>query len=306
VIQQSSLDAQSTDVFYRTQGHLRTVSSLLSELTESAADFGQLVEFEKAQAPWVMKSKEVAGKKLISAAAEDEIRNLKRDLQERATMLKVRQQEIEEVKMKVDLLERRNKDAAEKLERMAELEKIVDQATKREQDLEREVEEQTNLGRKLEDERDSWMRKAAEGTAVVPKVDGKEEASAPGVGDVLVGSKAEMERLKGEIALLQEANRYLRKQVAANREGDIRDNWLGTPLKRRSVRKDDAVEDAKTVLRNIARLPIGVKPLRLDIGREREARKPTPKYQLVVEEMRKLKAWEPVKIAGVDLPIFVD
>jgi dynactin 1 len=308
VLQHSSLDAESSDIFYRTQSHLRTTLSLLSDLTEAAADFGQLVEFERAQPPWVLKSHELAGRKVVSAAAEDEIRSLKRDLQERATLLKVRQQEMEEIKMKVDLLDKRNKEAANKLERMNEMEKLVEKTSVRERDLERGLEELRSRVQKAEDERDSWMKKAAEGLPT--KIDKSGEQRS--VGDVMVNS-AEMERLRSEIKQLQKANRYLRTQIKEQRKDELRDDtsWLSMPLRsRRHVSNTDStVEDAKAVLKNIALLPLGVKPLRLDIGRKAQDQKPktmTPKYQLIVEEMRKLKAWEPVRIAGVDLPIMAD
>jgi dynactin 1 len=313
VIQNSSLDSETNDIFYRSQNNLRSASAILNEMVDAAGDFTQLVEFEKAPPPWIVKNKELAGRKVLSAAAEDEIRNLKRDLQERATQLRVRQQEMEEVGMKVELLEKRNKEAQTKLERMTELEKMVEEGANREQDWERRFEDKETHVKKIEEERDNWMRKVAEGTVVINSMGAKgHERSGSGTGDLLIGSKLEMERLRGEIKLLEDANRYLRSQIRKSKQDELvgleSNSWLSTPLKKQaSVKSDSAVADAKAVLRNIAMLPLGAKPLRLDIGKDdKSAPRSTPKYQILVEEMRKLKAWEPVRIAGVDMPVMVE
>jgi dynactin 1 len=317
-IQQSSLDSQSADV-YPTQSNLRSVSNLLNELVEAAGDFGQLVEFERNQAPWVVRSKELESNKVVSVAAADEIKLLKRDLSERATMLKVKQQEMEEVKMRVDLLEKRNKEAASKLERLNDLERAIGESAHHEKMLEQQIEEQTRLAKTMEEERDGWMRKVAEGS--LPTLQGMTAGDETKTkGEVLVGSSAEMDRLRNEISMLQEANRFLRKQVRKDYTLSLLGSneelgWLKSPLTRRQTSEtqklDVRVEEANAVLRNIAQLPLGTKPLRIDFGLERSMkkegkpaeRKETAKYQIIVEEFRKVKAWEPVRIAGVDMSV---
>jgi len=91
----------------------------------------------------------------------------------------------------------------------------------------------------------------------------------------------------------------------------MQNSWLSVPLKEQTSDVADA-EKLRSVLQNIAALPTIAKPLRLKDPNQKSNGsrriKQTRKYQLVTEEFRWIKAWDPIashwkgvpKILGVD------
>ena len=309
---ESTLGPGKTDLFYESQKMTRNLHDVLNDLNGLASDLTQLVEFEKPSPPWVVRSRELQDRKVISAVAEEEIKTLKRENQERATKIKLQNEKIEEAKMKNELLERRNKDANKKLDHIVELEGKMNQANEREKYLENALESNRQAIQKLEEERDRWMQRASEAKANPSANDGGQK-------ERLVGSASEMDALKSSNEALQSANQYLRQQ--SQRSTAVRDtvenSWLLTPLGKTppppSADDDEEEEGARAVLRNIAALPSLAKPLRLA---DAVAQRPSvrsfrqmPRYRLIDEEARWLKAWGPAggrweagpKVVGVDV-----
>ncbi|KAF2668587.1 hypothetical protein BT63DRAFT_373754 [Microthyrium microscopicum] len=299
----------NADIFSPSLSKLRSLAETLTDLNHMASDLSQLTEFEKPSPPWILRSKELQDRKAISIVAEEEIKVLKREIQERATVLKMRQQQLEEAKMKIELLDVRNKEANKKLERIVELEAMVDKSTEREKSLEKAIEIQTQAAQRYEEERDRWMRKAAE---VKTFSKGNEDNKR---GMEMVGSALEMDSLKSEVKLLQDTNQYLRQQFSRKRiEEETKNNgWLSQPLCRPKKVDPEAVK-LRSVLKNIALLPTNAKPLRLaDLGSKTKSsamtRKRTPKALLVEEEGKWLSAWQPMadwkgpRIAGLDVQV---
>jgi dynactin 1 len=304
----SFFDIPNTDVFTPAQTKLRALRENLEELQSLATDLSQMTEFEIPQPPWLLRSKEMLERKALSASAEEEIAVLKRDIQNRATNLKMKSEELEEAKMKNDLLSSRMKDANKKLEGIANFEDRLKQATERERSMERAVEKQTALLQKLEDDRDKWMRKAAEA-----KASSKVGEDATKDGADFVGTSAEMDSLRSRIEVLQATTRYLRQQVNRKRleELEKENGWLAAPLlKPRPANAE--VTKLRKVMTNVAGLPSTAKPMALpELGEKRskpQALTSTPKYQLIEQETAWLKTWKPigadwrpsnVRIAGV-------
>lgn len=303
---ESTLGPGKTDLFYESQKMTRNLYDVLNELNGLASDLTQLVEYEKPSPPWVVRSRELQDRKVISAVAEEEIKTLKRENQERATKIKLQNEKIEEAKMKNELLERRNKDANKKLDHIVELEGKMNQAHEREKNLENALESTRQAIQKLEEERDRWMQRASE-------VKADSNANDGGQKERLVGSASEMDALKSSNEALQSANQYLRQQ--SQRSTAVRDtvenSWLLTPLGRQPPSSADE-EGLRAVLGNIAALPFAARPLRLaDVARKPSAQafRQTPRYRLIDEEARWLKAWSPVgerwsagpKVVGVDV-----
>jgi dynactin 1 len=310
VLRQASADylnAESAqDLFYQPQKQLSSLINTLNELTNMAADFNNLTEFEKPQPPWITRSKELQNRKAISAVAEEEIKNLKRDAQDRATALKLRQEQLEEASMKIELLEKRAKDAAIKLGRISELEVLVKQGKERESGLEKAVEAQVRAAQKVEEERDGWIRKASEVKTVLKPGEGVVRTGAE-----MIGSSVEMEEMREEIKVLHSMNRYLRQQVRQTLadQDTMQNSWLSVPL-RAPVRRGDLGTDIREALENIASLPFSSKLVRVR-GKEKTGigAKQTAKYQLIEQEIKRLKAFDSIEsywrgepvIAGVDV-----
>jgi dynactin 1 len=304
--------SETTDLFYNPQKSLRGLTEALNDLTTLASEFSNLTEFEKPPPPWILRSKELASRKVVSVQAEEEIKNLRRDLQDRATALKRSQTALEEAGMKIEFLEKRAEDAKKKAEKVAELEVQVKTAGEKERSLEHVLEKQMEKARKVEEERDRWMR-AASDVQKVKKSDGAVRAIE------MVGSSAEMEALRTDIQTLEATNRYLRQQFCrALAEHDIaRDSWLSVPLRAPRRREDDTATEIRQALRNISNLPQISKPVKLSARQRGNGGKDTPRYQLVEQEIKRLKAFDAIakgsevfgwkgvaspKIVGIDIP----
>lgn len=309
ILRQASADYLNTenmhDLFYQPQKELSSLIDLLNDLTNMASDFTNLTEFEKPQPPWIIRSKELQSRKAISAVAEEEIKNLKRDAQDRATALKLRQQQLEEANMKIDLLEKRAKDAAVKLNRITELEALLKEGKEQQMSLEKTVETQVRAAQKAEEERDGWIRKASEVKAALKPGEGVVRTGAE-----MIRSSAEMEAMREELQTLQSMNRYLQQQVRqtqANQDATL-NSWLSVPLRTLGKHKDPGV-DMREALENIANLPFSSKLVRIR-GKEKAgmSAKQTAKYQLMEQEIKRLTAFDSIEshwrggpvIAGLD------
>ena len=291
-------EVSKSDIFGPMQTRLRALIDNLSDLSIMSSDFNQMAEFEKPPPPWVLRSREVQDSKAISAVAEEEIRTLKREIQERATSLKMREQKLEEAKMKIDLLEVRMRDANKKIDQISVLEHAVEQAKERERSMEKAVESQSQLVLEMEIEKERWKRVAAEAKTLGKTGD---DASRP---TEMVASMKEMDALKLEVKTLQSTTRYLRQQTRRTRlEEEAKQNsWLSTPLTM-SKKRDPQQQSMRAVLGNLALLPSNSQPLRLPGPQESKPKsqplKTTPRYQLIEQEMKSLRAWDPPRL-GLD------
>jgi dynactin 1 len=300
----SYLKAESTDLFYTPLRQLKSLTDAMNELHSMASEFSNLTEFERPQPPWIIRSKELQNRKAISAVAEEEIKNLKRDLQDRATLLKLRQQDLEEANMKIELLDKRAKDANKKLDHISDLEQQMKVGKEKVNGLEKALESQTLAAQKAEEERDRWMRKASEVSSTNKPGDNAVR------GIELVGSSAEMEWLKSEIQILQSTNRYLRQQFRRNQtaQDQAANSWLSTPL-RVPGKREDRSAGLRAALSNIALLPLNSKPVKVQGRQKNVPPKQTPRYQLIEQEIKRLKALDGIGsfggrgtlIAGIDL-----
>jgi len=308
-------ETKNADTFAPALNNLRGLNDRLADLSNMASDLSQLTEFEKPSPPWILRSKELQDRKAISAVAEEEIKVLKRDIQERATTLKMRQQQLEEAKMKIELLDARNKEANKKLDRIIELEKDIAAAAERERSFEKAMEKQIETAQRLEEERDRWIRRAAEAKAMSGNVqpDGKAGAAA----ERLIGTSVEMDALKAQIAALQDTNCFLRVQCQrARAEEDAKANsWLSEPLvvsrRNRNPEKDEQRGRYRAVLSNIANLPKAARPLKLsDLpmspDKEKQTRPKrkaaTAKAQLIEQDANWLSAWNPIAMEMKGVP----
>jgi dynactin 1 len=282
------LKTDSPDLFYKPQKLIKGLTDWMNELHAQASEFSNLTEFEKPQPPWILRSKEMQNRKAISAVAEEEIKNLKRDLQDRATKLKLHQQQLEESQMKIELLNQRNKDANKKLDQISDLETQLKSSKEHAKSLEQTVNTQAATTQKLEEERDRWMRRAAE---LKPT---QKSGNANGHGAEMVGTSAQMEALKIEIATLQSANRALRSQFRRLETKDDANphSWLSLPLRTSRSANDDKAANMRAALNSIALLPLQVRPVRiLGKGKTSAYGKETPRWQLGQVERRGMEVW---------------
>jgi dynactin 1 len=299
----SQYNATDADVFAPLQAKMKKLHERLTDIYSVASDLSMTVEFERPQPPWVLRSKELKDSTVVSASAEQEISALKREIHERATALKMRDQTLDESNVKIELLEARMYDVSKKANKITELEKAIEEAKAFERKMARKMEEKMLINAKLEEERDRWMRKAAE-----MKTNDSSAGDLKQGGIDLVGTSAEMDRLQGDIKVLESTVRYLRQQNRRKRSEEAAQatSWLQQPLlfpppKEELALKEKAQESFEA-LEKLAELPKTAKPLLLEGVLQRPERlkwrpmKSTPQYRLCEMEMQWLETSEPLKL----------
>lgn len=246
---------QETDPFITMNSKLRKLTEQLVSLGSLAADLDNTIEFERSPAPWVLRSKELQASKIVSVDAEEEIRRLKEEVIARSTQLRIKEQEMDEAAVKVELLESRSKDASKKVEAIANLEKQLEQGAKeRKRSTDLLVKQEKEL-EALRSERERWIDlSAAQNKAAT---DNAATSVEEGVGRN-VATQREIDTLNQTITDLESANRYLR---ACNRRDQVtadaaRNSWLHTPLKPMpDPRVKAAAERSRKVFAELTNLP---------------------------------------------------
>ncbi|KAI1004985.1 Dynactin, isoform [Podosphaera aphanis] len=205
---------------------LRTLITSLTDLATLASDLELTQEFERAPAPWLLRSQELKALKTVPVDTEEEIHRLKDLNLERARLIAIKDQALEETSVKIELLQSRMRDATKKNERITELEHSIKEAKKREKELTESLDSQNEELITLETDREKW-RKIAEDVkslGVIPpgsKI-GQEEA---------VATAREIEILTAEIASLQATVRFLREENCRMKQLESQDiDWLKEPL----------------------------------------------------------------------------
>ncbi|KAL2351977.1 dynein associated protein-domain-containing protein [Cryomyces antarcticus] len=220
---------------------LHTVTEALVNLGSLASDLENTVEFERQPAPWVVRSKELKSTRITSVDTEEELKRITSLAQARGIDLKLRDQELEEQQVKIELLEARTQDSK----------KAIDLARSREQQLAGSLEAQTRDLKALENDRNEWKRLAHE-----RKTDGAAAAGLKEGMERAVATAREMELLKSEIKSLQGAVRFLRDDNQRARLTQPASSnamaWLEEPLIKKSSRtqeqRDEVVAEGKDVL----------------------------------------------------------
>ena len=237
-VQQTTLTifaTSDTDLFSTSTTKLRTLSTHLNDLSSLTTSLELTQEFERLPPPWVLRSQELGSTKHVPPDAEDELRRLKEENHERARLIALRDQTLEESSVKIELLESRMRDAGKKNDRITELERRVEEARKREAELAESVESRDKELAGLEAERDRW-RKVAEGATAVGAVSsgGTKEGA-----ERAVATAKELDALRLEIANLQAAVRFLREDNRRIRLGVTENiDWLSQPLLKPKTKDD--------------------------------------------------------------------
>lgn len=288
------LSSSESDIFSTFSNKLRILTNSLNDLAGMASDLEMTVEFERASAPWVLRSQDLRSSRTVPIDTEEEMRRLKEELHERARLVALKDQTLEESLVKIELLESRMRDAAKKTERITELEKKIEEAKKRETDLSEAIENQNKEIIVVEADREKWRKLAGEQKAI-----GEIAPSSKAGQERAVATAREMEALKADIRSLQAAVRYLRED---NRRARLTEphnqDWLSTPLSKPkpidTLRKELVVSEGREVLDELLNLTKSAKLY--DLGSMPENRltwrpaKSTPQYH-VAKQRENYAAW---------------
>jgi dynactin 1 len=273
---------------------LRTLTNALTDLAALTSDLEKTQEFERAPAPWVLRSQELRSSKTVPIDTEEEIRRLKDDNHERARLIAIRDQTLEEASVKIELLESRMRDATKKNERINELERKIEDAKKLEMKLMESVESQNKELTTIESERDKWKKIAEDARALGIVAPGSKAGQ-----ERAVATAREMEALKSEIESLQAAVRYLREDNRRARLTDAQGYaWLDSPLikpkTKEERRRDLVVAEGDDVLNELLALTTTAKVFDLSaMPKNKLAWRPaksTPAYH-VARQRENFEAW---------------
>ncbi|KAI5289104.1 hypothetical protein KEM54_004416, partial [Ascosphaera aggregata] len=217
---------------------LQIISTNLEELATISTDISQTVEFERLQPPWVTRSEELKSNKVVPPDADEEIRRLRNAVHEAGTALGVKDRNIEEQTIKIELLESRMKDSVKKAEMLKDVQAELEKLKAERKELVQITEKQSNDLSNMEQEREEFRLRLEKAKRVSASPDALSGAALP-VSEVASSELLrENDHLRSEIASLQAAIRYTREE---NRRANLLDphavqrinnlrSWLDTPL----------------------------------------------------------------------------
>ncbi|KAE8450851.1 hypothetical protein EG329_005764 [Mollisiaceae sp. DMI_Dod_QoI] len=290
----SNLFASSeSDLFSTYTNKLRTLTASLMDLAALASDLEMTQEFERASAPWVLRSQELKSSKTVPVDAEEEMRRLKDDNHERARLIAMKDQTLEEASVKIELLESRMRDATKKNERISELEKKIEDAKKREAELAESIESQNKELTALEADREKWKKVAEDAKALGVAAPGSKAGQ-----ERAVATAREMEAMKTEITSLQAAVRFLREDNQRARFQEMANLDFLAPLvkpkSKEEQRKDLVLAEGHEVLNELLNLAATANVYDLTaMPRNKLAWRPaktTPQYH-VAKQRENYEAW---------------
>ncbi|EKD19406.1 CAP-Gly domain-containing protein [Drepanopeziza brunnea f. sp. 'multigermtubi' MB_m1] len=286
--------SSESDLFSTYSNKLRTLTTGLMDLATLASDLEMTQEFERASAPWVSRSQELRSSKTVHVDAEEEMRRLRDDNHERARVIAMKDQTLEEASVKIELLESRMRDAAKKNEKISELEKRIEDAKKRETELTEAIDSQNKELTSIEADRETWKKVAEDARALGVAAPGTKAGQ-----EQAVATAREMDALKTEITSLQAAVRFLREDVRRARLTDPQNfDWLETPLVKPMTKAEErkalVLAEGKDVLNDLLNLASTAKVYDLTtMPKNRLAWRPakaTPQYH-VARQRENYEAW---------------
>lgn len=198
----SNLTSKTTSAM----AQLQTVYSLTSSLTQTVE-----IPTPAPPPPWQLLAQKIRDEAAASVAHEAEFFQMKREVQDRNAALAMRDKIVEEMTVKVEVLEKRAGETGGRREQVRELETALQAARTKEKDFSSKLSELQKELRSLEDERQKWKKDPTTLTATVTQ-------SAQGTGTDLPLSAlttAHIQLLKSQISTLESTIRYLRREVHA-------------------------------------------------------------------------------------------
>ena len=120
-----SLSSSEAGPYATLNARLRDLTSLLSDLSSIPTDYDNAVEFERAPAPWVARAQELKHMKEANVDIEAELTRAQVAVNERDSLVKQKEVELNEQTVRIEMLEARMKDASKRSAKIAELEKEV-------------------------------------------------------------------------------------------------------------------------------------------------------------------------------------
>ena len=159
--------------------------------------------------PWQLSAQKLRDEAAASTTQEAEVIRMKDEMQERTTALAIRDRIVEEMTVKVEVLEKRVGESGGRREHVKELETAVQASRTKEIELFSKLSTLQKELQALEGEREKWQKAPTAPTATItgPVQDPNAPPSA--------SAKAQIQNLRNDISTLQSAIRYLQRQSHA-------------------------------------------------------------------------------------------
>ena len=209
-----AITSSDTIPFSAVSAKLHTTASQLHNFYNLTSSITQTIEFTSPSAPppWQILAQDLRAASTTSASHETEMLRLKDEVVEKNTALAMKDKIVEEMGVKVEVLEKRVGDTSSRREKVKELEMVVDAARSKEKDLFAKLERAQNELHEFEAEREAWNDSPQVSQPAQPNG----QALSPTTREVPSESALfAIATLKSEIAALQSSIRFLRSQSHA-------------------------------------------------------------------------------------------
>ena len=205
-----TMSPQDSLPFASVISRLQGVTMQVQNFYTLTTTLSQTVEFPPPSStpPWELLSRKLKEETTAVATQEQEIGRLKDEMSEKKTALAMKEKTIEEMGVRVEVLEKRVGESGGRREKLRELENLVSSSRSKEQEMASKLVRLEDDLRNLESERDTWKRQATQISTA-----GGAQPTAPGIPDqnyVSIKTYADIANLKSEISSLQSTIRYLR------------------------------------------------------------------------------------------------
>lgn len=216
----------NTQPFSSLSPKMNSVTTQMQNFYTLANSLNQTIEFPypPPPPPWLLLAQNMRTETSTSATRESEIERLKGEMAEKNTAVAIRDKTVEELGVKIEVLEKRVGDSGGRRERVRELERIADAAREKEKELLSHVTKLQNNLRQLESERKDWKKPVQTTTSASNHGQPLDIPSASNP-----ASLQEITILKSEIQALQSAVRHLRS-ISQSRKFSENLDFLSAPL----------------------------------------------------------------------------
>jgi dynactin 1 len=209
-----NLDARASDDAYTILATLLTsLQSKVDDLQSKSSDLSSATEFEKHPAPWTLRAKELKQRKVQDLDTANELARTQVKNTELGRLLSEREKVVEELNVKVELLERRTREASTNAKDLKALQSQLEAAhaeiaaaKKSVEEVRAELEAMTKTRDAEKAELENLRAAALSGADAAAVVVGGENSETAKM------LRVDVECLKAEITSLQSAVRYLRQE----------------------------------------------------------------------------------------------
>ena len=263
------------DIFSFLASQFQSLQSKVDDLQIKASDITSCTEFEVRPAPWTIRAKEIKAKKVVDQETQTELARLKSQAHEQVLKIAEKDRIIEEQKIKVEVLESRQKESKKGEAEVKTLKEQLLALQTEKFDMNAKLQETKKQHEQLTAQREAEKAELQKFKDAVVEEGGVAAATRLGENSEMAGFlRVQVDMLNSEILSLQSVVRYLKAENYGLRVpvGEValqtaRNAWLD-PSTLRAPRRVDEKRDrlrreGADVLEGLIELARDVKPVKL-------------------------------------------